>query len=754
MTRIFLYLLGLCLFLPCLNNNTFAATASDTINLRDFGAIGDGVTDDAPAFQKALDALATAGGGTLFIPAGQYVIATPVSKNFSGSASSITITGVESLTMPAPPTAGGDELCKGLDLPTEVYPRTGVQHVAISISGLQSLVIKEIAFVGTPTVITDAAITLLLTDIDKAQLTHNEFYGLATLVDGGAIVEAVRTDLEISLSKFLGSTATSGGYIPIVQNLEWRGITVTDTTFLDYGTRELFSKTGIAAPISWINIGNAAPPTNTSPRREVVLRNVFLDEGGFWGLSSLPYRYTPQSAPIDLIYITGLVMNVSNFDQFGHQLYDARQVFIEKSRYGWSQNATAAVALRNIGTAILDQLTCIADADRLFADADTGELTVINSSYAQLDSSAHKTTTINTPTDEDDPVQYVRARFADALGREPDAAAHFYWSNLLIHCFNNAVCSDGVKQALDDYLSTSPAAVFATSGRITDDQSAPLAGVMVTLSGSQSVTTTTDANGSYVFTNLPTSGEYLITAAKNDYTFNSATATFITPSGDQAADFTAQLTASLKKHTISGRVLNSGGQPMAGLLLTLSGSLNRTATTAADGSYSFTDIQGGSSCTVTAAKDGYVMLPLVQTFNNLADDGLADFQATKLPVLLTVPDSDRAVALELTQFITGPFPLTTTLLSDGRNRTRIILFGTDLGLLPGEMAEAITAEAEDAAHNRYLLRVEFVSPLAELPNVSQIVLRLTRELDDVGEVLVSVSVHGLSSNNVRIAIKP
>src|SRR5215212_10105302 len=318
MTRLHLYFVGLCLTLTCLNTVTLAAPTPVSLNLRDFGATGDGTTDDAPAFQKALDALAAAGGGTLFIPAGKYVIATPVSKNFSGLASSITITGVESLTMPAPPTAGGDQLCQGLDLPTEVYPRTGVQNVAISLSGLRNLVIKEIAFVGTPDVITDAAITLLLTDIDKAQLKHNEFYGLATLVDGGAIVEAVRSDLEISLSKFLGSTATSGGYIPVVQNLEWRGITVTDTTFLDYGTRELFSKTGIAAPISWINIGNAAPPTNLSPRREVVLRNVFLDEGGFWGLSSLPYRYTPQSAPIDLIYVTGLVMNVSNFDQFGH----------------------------------------------------------------------------------------------------------------------------------------------------------------------------------------------------------------------------------------------------------------------------------------------------------------------------------------------------------------------------------------------------------------------------------------------------
>ncbi len=538
-----------------------------------------------------------------------------------------------------------------------------MKNVAISISGLRNLVIKDIAFVGTATVVTDAAITLLLTDIDKAQLKHNEFYGLATLVDGGAIVEAVRSDLEISLSKFLGSTATSGGYIPVVQNLEWRGITVTDTTFLDYGTRELFSKTGIAAPISWINIGNAAPPTNLSPRREVVLRNVFLDEGGFWGLSSLPYRYTPQSAPIDLIYITGLVMNVSNFDQFGHQIYDARKVFIEKSRYGWSQNATAAVALRNVGAGILDQLTCVADADHLFADADTGELAVINSTYTQLDSFAQKTITINTPTDEEDPVQYVRARFTDALGRDPDPAAHFYWSNLLIHCFNDSACTDGAKQALEDYLSTSPSPTFTISGRITDDKGAPLAGVTVTLSGSQSVTTTTDANGNYVFMNLPTSGEYSITAAKTDYTFRAAA--FVTPGGNRTADFQA-----------------------------------------------------------------------------------------KLPTLLTLPDSNRAVALELTQFLDGPFPLTSTLLSDGRNRTRIIVFGTDLGLLPGEDAEAVTAEAVDAAQVRYPLRVEFISPLPDLPQISQIVLRLSGELDDKGEVLVNVTVHGRTSNKVRIAIQP
>ena len=667
MRRRVLYLLVSCLILFCINISVFSFQTK-TFNLRDFGAIGDGVANDGPAFQSALNALAAAGGGTLFIPEGKYAIATPVVKDFSGSASSITIIGVESLTPVAPPTAVGSELGEELDLLSEVYPRTGATQTAISIVGLRSLVIKDVAFIGTQDVNTDAAVTLLLTDIEKAQVKHNEFYGLATLVGNGAVVKAVRSDLEIAQCKFLGSTGNSGAYTPIVENIDWKGVTVSDTTFLDYGNRDgFYSKTGLAAPISWINIGNAAPPTNDSPRREVVLRNVFLDEGAWWGLSVLPYRYNSPSAPIDLIYITGLVMNVSNFDQFGHQIYDAQRVFIENSSYGWSHNAAAAIALNNVSTAILDHLNCVADADHIYADSRTEELTVINSTYTDLLSSAKKTNTINTETDEEDPVQYVRGRFVAALGREPDAAAHFYWSDLLLHCDGDTQCTDAVKEALNNYLASSPSSTFAISGRILDSHGVPLNDVTITLSGSQSVSTTPDSDGYYHFNNLPTSGRYLI----------------------------------------------------------------------------------------TASKAGYVMSPLVQTFNDLSADTVADFKATPIPVLLTMPDSDRAIALELTTFLPEPFSLTSTLLSAGHNRTRITVFATDLGLLPGEGIEVLTAEAEDAAHVQYPLRVEFVSALPDLPNVNQIVLRLNGNLEDAGEeVLVSISVHGVTSNKVRIKIDP
>jgi polygalacturonase len=42
-------------------------------NVRDFGAVGDGNNVDSPAINKAIDAAAGAGGGTVYIPAGTYL---------------------------------------------------------------------------------------------------------------------------------------------------------------------------------------------------------------------------------------------------------------------------------------------------------------------------------------------------------------------------------------------------------------------------------------------------------------------------------------------------------------------------------------------------------------------------------------------------------------------------------------------------------------------------------------------------------
>jgi hypothetical protein len=64
----------LLLFL-CLIGSVRAAPQSDTCSVLDYGAKGDGATDDTAAFQKALDATGRAGGGVVCAPRGNYFFA-------------------------------------------------------------------------------------------------------------------------------------------------------------------------------------------------------------------------------------------------------------------------------------------------------------------------------------------------------------------------------------------------------------------------------------------------------------------------------------------------------------------------------------------------------------------------------------------------------------------------------------------------------------------------------------------------------
>ncbi len=623
---------------PAFNPRT---TSTNTFELSDFGAVGDGVADDGPALQAALDAIAAAGGGTLFVPAGRYAIYTPVRKNFAGLATSLTIHGVESLTPVAPPDAGGPELTQGLDLVSEFVPRTGSPQTAIVIAGLETLLIHDLTFIGTPDVENDALITLVLDDISDATIRHCEFYGLSSLEPGGAIIRATRSGLTFEKSVVLGSTCSSADYASVIQNLEWKNITISEAIFADYGQRpELFGKMN-ASPYSWIGIGNAAAVTNESPRREAVFRSVFLDEGGYTGISSLPDLYAIPSAPIDLVYISGLHMNVSNFGTTGHYLYQLNNVLVENSHYGWTSNADSAIYLLSVNQAILDQLECSASANRIRAEPTVGNLTVINSVYAHLDSQAQSTKVITTATPEADPVQYVRQQFVSKLNREPDAAAHFYWANNLLACAADEQCVNRTRMALISYLGGSPSPFFAIRGHVTSDGSS-VADAVITLSGSQTVSTITDANGDFHFSKLPTSGSYTVSAAKANHTFVAPTQVFVTPNTDRIVNFAS----TVNRHSISGRVTDDTGVGLTNVTLALTSAQNSsTTTTDATGAYAFLNLPAGGNYEVRASKTSYAWTPQRQAFSELHADQTADFTGTVVTHVISGRISEQGVGV-------------------------------------------------------------------------------------------------------------
>ena len=126
--------------------------------------------------------------------------------------------------------------------------------------------------------------------------------------------------------------------------------------------------------------------------------------------------------------------------------------------------------------------------------------------------------------------------------------------------------------------------------------------------------------------------------------------------------------------------------------------------------------------------------------------------ATNPPTLISNSVSTRAVAYESVTMAPEPFSPTATIVFGTDNRTRVAIFAMNLDLLAGEGTSAFSSDAEDSTKTRYPLTVEYVGQVPGFGGIYMIIVRLNDAMGDLGDVLVRLNLHGVSTNRVRIAV--
>jgi hypothetical protein len=111
---------------------------------------------------------------------------------------------------------------------------------------------------------------------------------------------------------------------------------------------------------------------------------------------------------------------------------------------------------------------------------------------------------------------------------------------IVIFKTGNSVCTTGgYSFTITPCGSLPSAANGVVSGRILTNDQSPISGTVVSLSGTQSRKTITDANGNYQFDNVETNGFYTVTPSRVNYSFSPAERSFSQLGNSTEAAFTA-----------------------------------------------------------------------------------------------------------------------------------------------------------------------------------------------------------------------
>jgi Tol biopolymer transport system component len=327
-------------------------------------------------------------------------------------------------------------------------------------------------------------------------------------------------------------------------------------------------------------------------------------------------------------------------------------------------------------------------------------------------------------------------------------------------------------------------ATYTISGRITRLGN-PKPGVTVELhnsTGNPPITRTTDANGQYSFTGILAGTSALIRPVAANSLFEPQSLTFNPLDGNKTADFVALSTNHLvftTRYVFAGEgqcnllltVARGGNAQGVGPITVQYATADGTATagsdyTAVSGVLNFPEGTNQQTITIPFLADQVPENPETFSVNLTNPIGEVDLgNPSSVTVVLTDPapptalvlatesNSDRAVALNATNLLAGPFKTSTPYNFSSDTRTRVSFFVSGVQFNACQGTNALSFEARDSQQHLEISTVEAVSKLPGANPYLQMNVIVPQGLLH-GDLMIRFMLGNLASNQARITTQP
>jgi len=290
------------------------------LKLSDYATPNDNLSDSAD-FQQAVDDLETAGGGTLRVTEGIWDFDAMIDlTTFSNANNSIVIKGEKGAV---------------------IKPDLSGSTILFYAGNQNQFSLENLVIVGDGNSSnSDAGYILYSNNVNQTRIIGCQFFGLKVTE---SVVYFGNTDGVIRDSLFYGTASIDA----VVHAENYRGLTVSDSEFLDYGhlNGTYYSKTP-EGNANWIKLNVTSPIVNATGLRQTLIQNTRFDEGATYAINADGITY---------LQVTGITDNVANVNgAAGITLNNVKYSEVKMSSFGYATNARPAIQAFNNSTVYVD----------------------------------------------------------------------------------------------------------------------------------------------------------------------------------------------------------------------------------------------------------------------------------------------------------------------------------------------------------------------------------------------------------------